>query len=274
MSEGSCDWEHKRPQCPMKLLLRPWSRIFSQDLRPSTLPGNLLKLWRSCFRKWMNTSGPTMTSDKEGRKLTDFLRWLGASEGESTLGMSDQSIAPVRMMTKEASFRDHSTPHNLWDSSKAPSGRQLQGAEAAEALEEDMGISPGKFIAYSVVRTKATLQEPARSLFWRKKRLPKKKLGTISRSKSYILLRATLLTYRNMWATNLQFLLLRQAIHRLPGLSSHRHHHCSLHIPEASSQKGASTPSNNVTSGRSPKFVQSIVLYHNQSTYTEQYPTS
>jgi hypothetical protein len=79
--------------------------------------------------------------------------------------MSDQSKTPVRMMTKEASFRDHSTPHSLRDSSKAPSGHQLQGAEAAEASEEDMGISPGKFIAYSMVRTKATLQEPVRSLF-------------------------------------------------------------------------------------------------------------
>jgi hypothetical protein len=79
--------------------------------------------------------------------------------------MSDQSTAPIKMMTKEASFRDHITPHNLRDNIKAPSGRQLQGAEAAGALEEDMGISPGKFIAYSVVRTKATLQEPDRSLF-------------------------------------------------------------------------------------------------------------
>jgi hypothetical protein len=32
------------------------------------------RLWRSCFRKWMSTSGSTMTSTKEGRKLTDFLR--------------------------------------------------------------------------------------------------------------------------------------------------------------------------------------------------------
>jgi hypothetical protein len=59
---------------------------------------------------------------QERRKLTDFLRSLRASEGESTLGMSDQSTAPIRMMTKEASFRGHSTPHSLWDSSKAPSG--------------------------------------------------------------------------------------------------------------------------------------------------------
>jgi hypothetical protein len=79
--------------------------------------------------------------------------------------MSDQSIAPVIMMTKEASFRGHSTPHSLWDSSIAPSGHQLQGAEAAGASEEDMGISPGKSIAYSVDRTRAILQERARSLF-------------------------------------------------------------------------------------------------------------
>jgi hypothetical protein len=105
------------------------------------------RLWRSCFRKWKSTSRLIMTSDKEGRKLIDFLRWLGASEEESTLGMSDKSTTPVRMMTKEASFRGHSTPHSLQDSSKTPSGHQLQGADAAGASEEDMGISPEKFIA-------------------------------------------------------------------------------------------------------------------------------
>jgi hypothetical protein len=71
--------------------------------------------------------------------------------------MSDQSTTPVRMMTKEASFRDHNTPHSFRHSSKAPSGHQLLGAEVAWASEEDMGINPEKFIAYSVVRTKATL---------------------------------------------------------------------------------------------------------------------
>jgi hypothetical protein len=69
------------------------------------------------------------------------------------------------MMTKEASFRGHNTPHSLLNSSKAPSGHRLQGEEAPGASEEDMGINPEKFIAYSVVRTKATLQERARSLF-------------------------------------------------------------------------------------------------------------
>jgi hypothetical protein len=48
------------------------------------------------------------------------------------------------MMTKETSFRGHNIAHSLQDSSKAPSGHQLQGAEAAGASEEDMGISPKK----------------------------------------------------------------------------------------------------------------------------------
>jgi hypothetical protein len=221
----------------------------------------------------MSTFEPTMIFAREGKKLIGFLRWLGASEEESTLSMSDQSTALVRVMTEETSFRGPCITHSLQGSSKAPSGHQLQGTEVAGASEVDMGINPENSIAYSVVKTRATLQEHARSPFRSKKRLPKQKLGRISRSRFYILLRATLPTYQNMWGINLQFLLLRQAIHKLPGLSSHCHHHCHLLIPEASSQKGASTPNNNATSGRSPKLVQSIALYQSRSTYTEEYPT-
>jgi hypothetical protein len=136
---------------------------------------------------------------------------------------------------KGGQFRGHSMAHNLQDSSKAPSGHQLQGAEAVGASEEDMGIISGKSIAYSVVKTRATRQERVRLPFKSKKRSPKQKPGRISRSRSYIVLRATLPTYQSMWAINLQLLLLRQAIHKLPGLSFHRHHHCNLLIPEASS---------------------------------------
>jgi hypothetical protein len=125
MSEGSCVWEHKRPQCPMKSSLRPWSKVFGQDLRLNTSLGNPLRLWRSCFRKWMSTSGPIMISARGGKKLIGFLRWLGASKDESILGMSDQSITPVRVMTEEASFRDHSIAHSLQGSSRALSGHQL-----------------------------------------------------------------------------------------------------------------------------------------------------
>jgi hypothetical protein len=159
--------------------------------------------------------------------------------------MSDQSTALVSVRTEEANFKGHNIAHSLQGNNKAPSGHQLQGAEAAGASEEDMGISPGKSIAYSVVKTRATLQERARLPFRSKKRLPKQKPGRTSQSRFYILLHATLPTFQNMWAINLQLLLLRQAIHKLPGLSFHYHHHCHLLITKASSQKGASTPNSN-----------------------------
>jgi hypothetical protein len=108
----------------------------------------------------------------------------------------------------------------------------------------------------------------------KQKRLLKQKLGRTSRSRFYTLLRATLLTYQNIWATNLQLLLLRQAIHKLPGLSFHCHHFCHLLILKASSQKGTNTLNNNVTLGKSLKLVQSTTLYQNRSTFTERYPTS
>jgi hypothetical protein len=136
-----------------------------------------------------------------------------------------------------------------------------------------MGINPENSIAYSVVKTGATLQEHARSPFRSKKRSPKQKNGRINRSRFYILLCATLSTYQNMWAINLQLLSLRQVIHKLPSLSSHCHHHCHLLIPEASSQKGTNTPNNSATSGRSPKLVQSTTLYQRRSICTEEYPT-
>jgi hypothetical protein len=187
--------------------------------------------------------------------------------------MSGRFTAPVRTMTKEASLRGHSTPHNLRGNSKALSGCQLQGAQAPGASEEDMGISPGRFIAYSVVRTRAILQECAKSSFRSRRRSRKPKLGRISQSRSCTLLRATLPTYQNMWAIILQLLLLRLAIHRLPGHNSHPHHHYNRPIPEVSSQKGANTPNNNVNSGRNLKLAQSTVLCQNQSTSIERYPT-
>jgi hypothetical protein len=168
--------------------------------------------------------------------------------------MSGQSTIPARMTTKEATFRGHSTPHNLWGNNKALSGRQLQGAEAPGASEEDMGISAGRFIAYSMVRTRSKLQECAKSPFRSRRRSQKPKHDRISRSRSCTLLRATLPTYQNMWAIILQLLLLRLAIHRLPAHSSHPHHHYNQPIPEASSQKGASTLNNNGSSGRNPKL--------------------
>jgi hypothetical protein len=187
--------------------------------------------------------------------------------------MSDQSTTPVKVMTEEASSRGHIIAHSLQGSSRALSGHQLQGAEVAWASEEDMRISLGNSTVYFVVRTKATLQEHVRSASISKKRLPKQKHDRISRSRFYTLLRATLPIYQNTWVINLQLMLLRQVIHKLPGLSSYCHHHCHLLIPEASSLKGASIHNSSATSERSPKLVQLTTLYQSRSIYTEGYPT-
>jgi hypothetical protein len=124
-----------------------------------------------------------------------------------------------------------------------------------------------------MVRTRAILQECAKSLFRSKRKSQKLKLSRISRSRSCTLLRATLPTYQSMWAIILQLLSLRLAIHRLPDRNSHPHHHYNQPTPETSSQKGANTHSSNGSSGRNPKLAQSIVLCQNRSTFIEQYPT-
>jgi hypothetical protein len=69
------------------------------------------------------------------------------------------------MTTEEVSNRGHNIPRKLQGSNKVIFGRQLQGAEAPGALEEGLGINPGKFIAYSVVRTRAILQGCAMTPF-------------------------------------------------------------------------------------------------------------
>jgi hypothetical protein len=61
--------------------------------------------------------------------------------------------------------RGHNIPRKLRGSNKAIFGRRLQGAEAPGALEEGLGLNLGKFIAYSVVRTRAILQGCAMSPF-------------------------------------------------------------------------------------------------------------
>jgi hypothetical protein len=41
---------------------------FDQDEQHSISPGSPHKLWRSFYRRWMNTSGPTMIFYREGKK--------------------------------------------------------------------------------------------------------------------------------------------------------------------------------------------------------------
>jgi hypothetical protein len=158
--------------------------------------------------------------------------------------MSSQFTTPLRVMTEEVSCKGRSILHNLRGNNKALSGRQLQEAEAPGALEEDMGIIPGRSTAYFVVKTRAILQECAKSPSKSRRRSQKPKPGKVNRSRSCTLLRVTHPTYQNMWVIIQQLLLLRLVSHRLLGHNFHIRHHYILPIHEVSSQKGANRPIN------------------------------
>jgi hypothetical protein len=137
-----------------------------------------------------------------------------------------------------------------------------------------MGINPERSTSYFVVKTRAILQECAKSLSKSRRRSQKPKLGKTNQSKFCTLLRVTHPTYQSMWATILQPLLLRLVSHRLLSHSFHLHRHYNLPIHEVSSQKGAIRPISSETSGRNPKLAQLTVLCLNQNTSIEIYPTS
>jgi hypothetical protein len=69
------------------------------------------------------------------------------------------------MTTEEVNSRGHNIPRKLQGSNKSIFDRQLQEVEAPGASEEGLGIRLEKFIAYSVVRTRAIIQGCAMSPF-------------------------------------------------------------------------------------------------------------
>jgi hypothetical protein len=123
----------------------------------------------------MNTSELIMISGKEGKKLTDTLRWPGASEEDSTPRMLGQSITPDQVMIGEANLKGNNTAPNHQGRNKVPSGHQLQEAEGEEASEEDTEISLGDCFVCSAAKTKAIPKERAKSQFRSRKRLAKLK---------------------------------------------------------------------------------------------------
>jgi hypothetical protein len=70
-----------------------------------------------------------------------------------------------------------------------------------------------------------------------------------------------------MWVTILQLLLLWLANHRHLSNNLHLHHHYNLHIPEASSQKGAITLISSETSERSPKLAVNSTVPESKHIY-------
>jgi hypothetical protein len=146
-------------------------------------------------------------------------------------------------MTEEVSCRSHNILHNLRGSNKALSGRQLQEAKAPGASEEDMGISPGRSTAYFVVKTRAILQECAKSPSKSRRKSQKPKLGKVNRSRSCTLLQLIHPTYQNMWVIILQLQLLRLVSHRLLGHSFHLHHYCNCLFMRSATRREPADPS-------------------------------
>jgi hypothetical protein len=70
-----------------------------------------------------------MTFDKEGKKPIDTLRWPGASEEDSTLGMSGLSIMPVLVTSGETILKGSNTTLSRQEHNKALSGHWLQEVE-------------------------------------------------------------------------------------------------------------------------------------------------
>jgi hypothetical protein len=124
---------------------------------------------------------PPQTLEKLLQKMDEYIRadndfWQRREEAyrfsEMTRGFGGR-IHPRHVRSIHSAQNDdrsHNIPPRLRGSNKAIFGRQLQGAEVPGASVEGLGISPGKFIAYSVVRTRSILQGCAMSPFRNRRR--------------------------------------------------------------------------------------------------------
>jgi hypothetical protein len=121
-----------------------------------------------------------MNFGKEGKKPTDTLRWPGASEEDSTLGMSGQSIMQAQVITEETILKGSSTTLSRQEHNKALSGHRLQEAEGGEASEEDMEVSLGNGFVCSAAKIRGIPQGRAELRFRSRKKLPKLKHSRIS----------------------------------------------------------------------------------------------
>jgi hypothetical protein len=75
--------------------------------------------------------------------------------------MLGKSITLLKLMIEGASSKGHNTLHKLRLNSRVLFGRQRKGAEAPGASGEGLETSQEKYIAYSMVKTRAILPECA-----------------------------------------------------------------------------------------------------------------
>jgi hypothetical protein len=103
-----------------------------------------------------------MTSGKEGRKLTDILRWPGASKEGSTQGMSGRYTIPSKVKTEAITTKGSNTLPSQLGCDKAPSDHQPQEAEGDEASEEDLTHNQEGCSACSMESIRGTQLGPAK----------------------------------------------------------------------------------------------------------------
>jgi hypothetical protein len=135
------------------LRLGPSAQYFARK-PPQTLEKLLQKM-----DEYIRADNDFRQRREEAYRFSEMTRGFG---GRIHQGTSDQSTL-LRMTTEEVSSRGRNIPPRLRGSNKAILGLQLQGAEALGASVEGLEINPGKFIAYSAVRTRAILQGCAMS---------------------------------------------------------------------------------------------------------------
>jgi hypothetical protein len=177
-------------------------------------------------------------------------------------------------MTEEVSCRSHNILHNLWGSSKALSGHQLQEAEAPGASEEDMGISPRKIYCLFCGEDKGHTTRMCQITIQKQKEIAKAEARQ-SQPKQ-------ILHTASCHSPNIPKYVGNHPAASVASASQpqaswprfHLHHYYNLLIHEVSNQKGASRPINSEISGRNPKPAQSTVLCRNQNTSIKRYPTS
>jgi hypothetical protein len=132
---------------------------------------------------------PPQTLEKLLQKMDEYIR------ADNDFRQRREEAYKFSEMTRGFGRRIHPRHvRSIHNSSQSDDrGSQLQRPQHSSQSSGQQQSS----IAYSVVKTRATLQEHARSPFRSKRRLPKQKRDRISRSRSYILLHATIPMYQN-----------------------------------------------------------------------------
>jgi hypothetical protein len=113
--------------------------------------------------------------------------------------MSDQSTTPTPTMTRPTILNIAIIVLRLRACNRLPSDHQLREVEEKEvSVVEGLAINLESYIAFFVVRTRATQQGHAMLPFKSRRKLLKLKRGRVSCSKSSTLVRAILLMSRSM----------------------------------------------------------------------------